>query len=349
MSKKRFRIAVAGCGSMARTWVEHALGREDAEIVALIDIKPELAQAMADRYGLACGVYADLGLAASESGANLLFDVTVPATHHRIATTAMSLGCDVMAEKPLAATLAECADIVKKADETGRFHAVMQNRRYDPRIRAYRELIASGTIGRPGFACADFFLGPHFGGFREAMESPLLLDMAIHTFDQARFILGSDPVTVYCQEFNPPGSWYEGSAAAVCIFEMSDGTVFCYRGSWCAEGVPTSWEAEWRIMGERGTAIWNGNDAPFAETVELVDASGSFHKNRRRVDAPVTEGGRTFHNGCLDEMFASLAAGRRSATDCRDNIQSMAMVLGALESSKTGRKIRLAEMFAEIE
>ena len=40
------------------------------------------------------------------------------------------------------------------------------------------------------------------------MESPLLLDMAIHTFDQARFITGADALSVYCHEFNPAGSWY---------------------------------------------------------------------------------------------------------------------------------------------
>ena len=37
------------------------------------------------------------------------------------------------------------------------------------------------------------------------MDSPLVLDMAIHTFDQARFITGANPISVYCHEFNPPG------------------------------------------------------------------------------------------------------------------------------------------------
>ena len=49
------------------------------------------------------------------------------------------------------------------------------------------------------------------------MESPLILDMAIHTFDQARFITGADPVSVYCHEFNPPGSWYKEMQPR-CVF-----------------------------------------------------------------------------------------------------------------------------------
>jgi predicted dehydrogenase len=207
----------------------------------------------------------------------------------------------------------------------------MQNRRYNAQIRALRDLVVSGTIGQVGYIGADFFLGPHFGGFREAMDSPLILDMAIHTFDQARFITGADPVSVYCHEFNPPGSWYKGNASAICIFEMSDGTVFCYRGSWCAEGVNTS--------------IWDGLHAPYAEVVDKV---GQFHSSVRRVDPELTWTGRSGHLGCFDEMFAALTEGRRAETDCRDNIKSIAMVFGALESAKTGRKIDLTEMLTGI-
>jgi predicted dehydrogenase len=175
------------------------------------------------------------------------------------------------------------------------------------------------------------------------MDSPLLLDMAIHTFDQARLILGADPVSVYCHEFNPPGSWYAGNAAAVCIFEMSDGSVFCYRGSWCAEGAPTSWESAWRITGEKGTAVWDGHGAPYAEVVAPGDQTGRFTKEFVRVEAPELEQpAHTGHSGCLDEMFASLKEGRRAETDCRDNLFSMAMVFGALESAKTGRKVDLS-------
>ncbi len=344
MKEKPFRIVVAGCGGMANTWVEYAMGRQDAEIVGLVDIRLESAEQMAERHGLGCGKYVSLEEAIRENRANLVFDVTIPASHHEVGTTAMKLGCDVFSEKPLAESLEGCLDLVRISDETGRCHAVMQNRRFDPNIRALRRLIEEGTIGKPGFAGADFFIGAHFGGFRDAMESPLILDMAIHTFDQARLILGADPLSVYCHEFNPAGSWYAGSAAAVCIFEMSDGSVFNYRGSWCAEGAPTSWEAEWRITGSAGTAIWNGADRPFAEILVTEQAEQAFMKNTKRIDSSPEAGGASWHHRCLDEMFASLMEQRRAETDCRDNLFSMAMVLGAMESSRSGRKVLMSEL-----
>jgi predicted dehydrogenase len=341
MKDKTSKIVVVGCGGMANAWIDYAMQREDAEIVALVDIKLEFAQAMADKKRLTCPTFTNLQQAIRETGANLVFDITLPATHFQICTTALHEGCDVFGEKPMAATMEEAHEMIRLAEQTGRSFAVMQNRRYNANIRALRALISKDTIGQVGYIGADFFLGPHFGGFREVMDSPLVLDMAIHTFDQARFITGADPISVYCHEFNPVGSWYAGNASAICIYEFSDGSVFCYRGSWCAEGAATSWEAAWRISGERGTAIWDGHGEPYAEIIALGNQVGNFIRDYARVNADMSWSGNPGHTGCLDEMFASLQEHRRAETDCRDNIKSIAMVLGALESAKTGQKIDL--------
>ena len=90
-----FRIAVAGCGGMANTWVSYAQERDDARIVALVDIAEENAKNMAERYRLNCGIYRDIGEAIKDSGANLVFNVTVPEAHYHITTTALKMGCHV--------------------------------------------------------------------------------------------------------------------------------------------------------------------------------------------------------------------------------------------------------------
>lgn len=335
---EKFRVALAGCGGMANTWLKYALSRNDTEIVALIDIKEENARKMAGNYNLSCGIYENIAEAIKDSKANLVFDVTIPESHRHIVTTSLEMGCDVFGEKPLAASIKEAEEMVETAKRTGKNYFVMQNRRYDKRIRSLRDIVASGTIGQPGYIGADFFLGPHFGGFRDIMESPLVLDMAIHTFDAARLVIGRDAVSVYCHEFNPPGSWYKGNASAVCIFEMDDGSVFCYRGSWCSEGVPTSWESEWRVSGNKGTAIWDGVNAPYYEIVVPSDEP-RFTNEFKKITPGLIWEGRERHEGCLDEMFSSLISGKKAMTDCSDNIKSLAMVFAAIESAKKGIKV----------
>lgn len=335
-----FNIVLVGCGSMANQWIKYVLLRGDSQLVALVDIKEESARAMLTKYNLNCAVFNDMEEAIKNTNANLVLDITIPESHHDVVTSALKLGCNVLGEKPMAASMDQAREMVLATNRYGKSYAVMQNRRYLKRIRSFRELITSGTIGQPGFVCADFFLGPHFGGFRDIMDSPLILDMAIHTFDQARFITGADPISVYCHEFNPPGSWYKGDASAVCIFELSDGSVFCYRGSWCAEGCQTSWEANWRITGSKGTAIWDGTNVPYCEVV-VPSEEKKFINEFKRMEAEEKWNGQEGHFGCLDEMFAALIEGRRAETDCADNIKSMAMVFAAIESAKTGQKVQI--------
>jgi len=341
----KYRVIVAGCGGMANTWVKYAKEREDTTIVGLVDIHLDAATSMAKRHGISCGTYTSLDSALQETGANLVFDVTIPASHYTISSTAMEHGAHVMSEKPMAESMDDAKQLISISERTGRSYAVMQNRRFNAPMRAIRGFIDEGKIGKVGYIGADFFLGPHFGGFRDAMDSPLILDMAIHTFDQARYLTGADPISVYCHEYNPAGSWYAGHASAISIFEMSDGSVFAYRGSWCAEGAPTSWDASWRVNGEKGTVLWDGFGQPTAEVVASTDQTGKFIRDYEQLVVPMQWTGRPGHEGCLDEMFAALEERRPAETDCRDNIKSMAMVYGAIDSAREGRKIDLRSYY----
>ena len=338
------RILLAGCGSMSAVWVEHILEcHKSAQFVALTDISPEAAEKSRSKYNLTCPVFTDLKEAIDSTKPDIVLDITIPGAHESVASTAMKNGCDVFSEKPMSDSFDACKRLVALSEQTGRGYSLMQNRRYNANIRAYRDMIASGAIGQPGYLGADFFIGAHFDGFRVVMDNPLVLDMAIHTFDQARFISGANPVSVYCHEWNPPGSWYKGCANAVAIYEMSDGSVFCLRGSWCAEGANTSWECEWRAQGDKGTAIWNGFGEVYAEVVD-DSKPREFIGPFKRIDAQKDWGGREGHAGCIDDMFAAWESGARAMTDCRDNIHSMNMVFGAIESARAGRKLLISEL-----
>ncbi len=104
------------------------------------------------------------------------------------------------------------------------------------------------------------------------MEHVLLLDMAIHTIDLGRMLVNANPVSVYCKEWNPAGSWYDHDASAIAIFEFDNGVVYTYRGSWCSEGLNTSWDQTART--NQGSVLWDGNDE---FKVETVKGPGSFN------------------------------------------------------------------------
>lgn len=87
---------------------------------------------------------------------------------------------------------------------------VSQSRRFSRQLTAFRRQIAS--IGPIGVVECEFFKVPRFGGFRDQMAYPLLVDMAIHQFDlvcdlAGCDLAGCDPISVSCQSFNPSWSW----------------------------------------------------------------------------------------------------------------------------------------------
>jgi predicted dehydrogenase len=336
------RALLVGCGGISDVWLAAVKKRDDLEIVGLVDLRREAAEKRAAEHGLATAAIGDnLENLLQTTRPDLVFDCTLPEAHVAVVTAALRQGCHVLGEKPLADTMPRAREVVATAKQTGRIYAVMQNRRYMANIQALRRFLDGGALGRITTVYCDFFIGAHFGGFREKMPHVLLLDMAIHTFDQARFLTRQDALAALAHEWNPPGSWYARDASAVVTFEMSGEVVYNYRGSWCAEGFETPWEASWRIIGEKGTVTWDGADLFRAQVVtggtgfrrELADVAVPYDKS-----IPMLSG----HAGCIDEFMRCLQTGKTPQTVCQDNIKSLAMVHAAIESAANGRRVEIA-------
>ena len=276
----------------------------------------------------------------AETRPDLVFDVVVPQARHDVVAAGLAAGCHVLSEKPMAETLEEARDLIARAKAAGRIHAVVQNRRYCEGVRRIGRALRAGAIGELTSAHADFFLAPHFGGFREEMDHVLLLDMAIHGFDALRGMTGLDGVNVYCREWNPPSSWYRQGSSAAAVFELDNGALFTYRGSWCAPGLRTSWECAWRFVGTKGSLTWDGAEAIRIEVVAAARATAcstrSSRSSRRRSTPNDRIGG---HFGVLADFVAAVREGEQPETAGKDNIRSLAMVLGAIESAEAGRRV----------
>ena len=333
------RAVLVGCCGISRAWLNAIKDASDVVVCGLVDVREEQTAKVAAEYGLAAVPRdTDLSRLLRAVKPEAVFDCTVPAAHVTVTLTALRHGCHVLGEKPLADSMAHARRMVQAAAKAGRIYAVIQNRRYQHNIRALRRFLDSGAVGRLSTLNADFYLGAHFGGFRDRMEHVLLLDMAIHSFDQARLISGADPVSVYCQEWNPPGSWYDHDASAQAIFRMTGDIVFNYRGSWCSEGLNTSWECEWRIVGDKGSVRWDGGEQFSAE---VARQTGGFKSELARVPVPVdpVPGMELGHKGVIAEFVRCVRHGGTPMTVCTDNIKSLAMVFGAIASAERGRRI----------
>jgi len=338
MGSKKLKVVHVGCGGTSGAWLDAATKDKSLEVVGLVDLRREAAEQRARDFALSPElIYDSLDEALKSAKPDVVFDVTTPESHCEVVTRALAAGCHVCGEKPLSDSMASARRMVRAAQKAGRIYAVMQNRRQLAGAVALVKMLRSGTIGPITTVNVDYYLAPRFGGFRDQMDHPLLLDMAIHTFDQARQLTGADATSAYCIEFNPTGSWYKGAASAMCIFEMTGGIIFNYRGSWSAEGYPTSWEGSWRIVGTKGTALWSEDQPTAAVVTRKVE-------QYREIVPPLPKLKYWGHTGIIREFLAAVRAGRTPQTVCTDNIKSLAMVFGAIKSAQTGRRVKIEPM-----
>jgi predicted dehydrogenase len=178
-AKPSFRVAVAGVGHLgkihARIWNEHP----EAELVAVVDSDAARAGALAEELG--CEVYAE----ASELPDDLDgVSVVVPtAVHADVAVGLLERGIACLVEKPLASNLSEADRILTAAEKGGALLAVGHVERFQPGVRAVREL---GL--RPRFI-ESHRLAPF--SFR-SLDVGVVHDLMIHDLDLVLYLCGSE-------------------------------------------------------------------------------------------------------------------------------------------------------------
>ncbi|WP_308662491.1 Gfo/Idh/MocA family oxidoreductase [Arthrobacter sp. B1805] len=328
------RIVQVGAGGMGRAWIRTLQANDDVELVGLVDLNLDTAQSAVEEFGLDVVLGTSVSEVALATGAHAVVNVTVPAAHHPVNVEAMFAGLPVLCEKPVAPTVAEGLSLAAAAEVSGQLLMISQSRRY---FRGLTELKAiTGGLGDVGVVTTEFFKAPHFGGFREEMAHVLLVDMAIHPFDAVRFLLDQDPVSVYCEEFNPSWSWYSGDAAATAVFTMSGGTRYVYTGSWCADGLETSWNGAWRVNGAGGSAAWDGDGSPVSALVpDGAPASTAPASHDEEIA------------GALAEFVASLRSGEVPSGEVHSNVLSLAMVEAAVQSASSGQRVLIDDVVEE--
>ncbi|HOE64940.1 MAG TPA: Gfo/Idh/MocA family oxidoreductase [Candidatus Hydrogenedentes bacterium] len=328
-------IIVVGVGGMGGVWTAAVAGSTRWKAAAYVDTNKDHLAAATRQYGVPkTRCYTNLDKALADVEADALIDVTPQQFRKGVCQAAFARGLHVLSEKPLADTLRNAQAIVKSAAKANRTYMVAQNYRFQPATQTARRLAQHGTIGPIGYIGVSFHKGPRFGGFREEMAYPLVLDMSIHHIDMIRCITGCDIVSVQATSVNAPWNWNKGDATVMAQFVLDNGCAVNYFGSWVAQGAETSWNADWRFAGASGTLEWTN------DVLRVSHADGAA-KRVPLVKMPVQ------HQAYLLEAFAqSLDTGEEPKTSGARNLNSLAATHAVVRAIKEDRRVCVRDMLA---
>lgn len=328
------KVIQVGMGGMGKAWINAVQCSKHVEFAGFVEVNPEIAQDQAKTYQLdKSTIYSNLSDALTNLSADGVINVTPPQFHKEISFIAMDAGIPVLCEKPLAGTLEDSRAIVDKANETGILHTITQNYRYSAIAQTMKSVLDSGELGAIGAVSVQFFKGPHFGGFREEMPHPLIIDMSIHHFDMMRFFLDSNPKQIFAHSWNPIWSWFDGDASASAEITFQNNIHVNYVGSWCSQGIETPWNAHWRFECEKGILSLE-NDVVYID--RLSDDSG-------KIAVELVSMERQAQDYLLHEFYEAVTKGKPTGTPAQDNIHTIEFVFAVVESCDTGQIISIGD------
>ena len=189
------RIGVLGVGRIGRMHAEIIANEIDgASVAGVFDVNNEAASSVADALRVAV-MTVDEMLASDEVDAVAVCSSTD--THVDLIERAAAAGKAIFCEKPVSLDLTEVDKALAAVEQYQVPFMVGFNRRFDPTHAAVQEAVASGRVGDPHIARMSS---------RDPAPPPveyikvsggIFVDMMIHDFDMARFVVGSPVTTVY--------------------------------------------------------------------------------------------------------------------------------------------------------
>lgn len=151
------RVGIIGLGVISAAYLRTLQRLADVDVVAVADLLPERAEAVAEQYRGVRGISVSDLLAATD--VDVVLNLTIPAAHSSIALAALAAGKHVYGEKPLAATTAEARSVLTFASQAGLRVGCAPDTILGTGVQTARAVVDSGGIGTP-FAATAFMTTP---------------------------------------------------------------------------------------------------------------------------------------------------------------------------------------------
>jgi inositol 2-dehydrogenase len=331
---QRVPVALIGAGRLgARHARTLATQVPEAELTVVADSVAATARAVAETLP---------GVAWSADPLAVIGDPAIPAvvlvtptdTHAPLIEAAAAAGKDIFCEKPIALDLATTDRALAAVRMAGVRFQIGFQRRFDPDYQRVARLVRSGELGTPALLRATLRdITPPSAAYL-ATSGGIFVDMGVHDFDAARFVLGSEIVEVYAMgavRTGPPFADLNDADTATVALRFASGALGQIDLS---RQAVYGYDVRLEVLGTVATARV---DEQRASQVSLLTSAGRTHD-------VIPDFPERFAHAYANEL-AHFVAGvtTRAAPACtgEDGRRALEVALAATESWRTNRPVRL--------
>lgn len=309
--------------------IAHLKAYADAGIspAACFDLNRSVAETTAEKFGipLVCNSVEELvSLTQVE-----IVDIAVHMSGRKeIFQNCCSAGKHILLQKPVAHTIEEASEFVALAQRAGVKYQVNQQARWAPTHQAVRSWMEMNAIGRTNFMRLEM-RGWQDDPATWYVKQPnfTLVDHGVHYFDLLRFFAGRNARSVAAMTASVPGQTNVSPTIYAATVDFGDGLLaeHCFNNKVMSD---PEWGMNLVIDGEKGSIFCD------FETATLLRKDGN--------NATITPTKKWFPDaflGPMADLMDAVSEDREPLSSGRDNVNTMRLVLGALESSNTGHII----------
>ena len=378
------KVGLVGTGGISNRHMIPYLDRPDrVRLTAVCDVVESLAQEYAKKAGVEA-IYLDFEEMLREADIDAVDICTGHSSHAPLAIAAAKAGKHVIVEKAMAHTLQGCKDMLEAADKAGVTLMVAQHLRYSPEARAVKRFIDEGNLGEIRAARTHTLGGgggdrrPNDWMKDGKAGGGVMLVQSVHHLDLLRFYVGNVKRVMGISRSIQPNFLNDADDLVAATLEFENGAVGDLLASWStpvspegmsymifgSEGTvhstpPTIEQSLEAPVRQFGTIMYSVRDEEQEKEQARAMASGPLRRplTRERLETmmrrptfqplPTSDTGLPSDDYFTNEILhfeECCRTGEEPISSGRDNLETMKIIFGIFESSRTGKVMDLADL-----
>ncbi len=342
------KYALIGCGRIAVNHIKAALNN-GLEICAVCDIKPEAMETLLSKYGLEkeeairrYTSYRDL-LAAEKP--TLMSIATESGIHAEIALACIDAGVNIIIEKPMAMSMADAEEIIRRSEQAGVKVSACHQNRFNVAVRQTRKALEEGRFGQISHGSVhvrwnrnrDYYdQAPWRGTW--AQDGGCLMNQCIHGIDLLRWMMGDEVEEIYGVTRQQFHDYLECEDIGMAVVKFKNGAIGTIEGT--TNVYPKNLEETLYLFGETGTVKLGGTSTNNIDVWDFADANEADEENRGLQEATSNVYGNG-HTSLFSDMIEAIEQDRPPYVDAVAGRNALEMILAIYQSAATGKPVKL--------
>ena len=342
------RYALIGCGRISTNHILAAKNNH-LEIAAVCDILPEAMENVLAKHGLeqdsSIARYTDYIKMLDEVKPTLVSIATESGIHGQIALACIDRGIHVIIEKPMAMSMAEADEIIRRSGEKNVKVAACHQNRFNVAVQKTRAALEAGRFGRLSHGSVHVRWNRNRGYYTQApwrgtwaQDGGCLMNQCIHGVDLLRWMLGDEVEEVYGLTRQQFHDYLEAEDVGMAVLKFKNGAIGTIEGT--TNVFPKNLEETLYLFGETGTVKIGGTSTNNIDVWDFADETEADAANKNLKEATSNVYGNG-HTGLFADMVQAIEEDRAPYIDAVAGRNALEIILAIYKSQKTGLPVKL--------